>query len=396
MSSLDPFPLRTGDLPYPPLVPALTLRQLNRATLERQLLLDRREVLVTDALRRTVALQAQEPGAPYVALWSRIAGFDPADLDAAFRDGSVVKATLMRITLHAVLRDDYTRFHAAMVPNLRASRLNDRRYRDTDLTIADADELLPHLLEFVQEPRTKDEIQEMLIGHLGDRFDDRLWWAYRTFAPVVHVPADSHDWSFSLPQRFGTAPDHPPRPGTEEALQHLVLRYLEGFGPASPEDFAQFALQHRAVARSAFEALGDRLVALEGPNGATLFDLPDRTVPDGDSPAPPRLLGMWDSTLLAYSDRSRVISDEVRSEVIRRNGDVLPTVWVDGFAVGTWRATEGGIEVLPLAPIPDGAWVHLHEEAASLADAILARDGRIFSRYDHWWEKLPKQGRRVL
>ena len=63
---------------------AITARELNRATLARQLLLERAPLNVTDAVRRVVALQAQQPASPYLALWNRLAGFDPAELDNAF------------------------------------------------------------------------------------------------------------------------------------------------------------------------------------------------------------------------------------------------------------------------------------------------------------------------
>jgi Winged helix DNA-binding domain len=127
---------------------SITARRLNRATLGRQLLLRREPLDVADAVRRVVALQAQSAASPYLALWNRLAGFDPAGLDAAFADQTVVKATLMRITLHAVRAEDYPAFHNAMLSSLRASRLNDRRYTITGLTHADADRLAPQLLEF--------------------------------------------------------------------------------------------------------------------------------------------------------------------------------------------------------------------------------------------------------
>src|SRR5829696_7437061 len=116
----------------------LTARGLNRATLARQLLLERTSLDVVGAVRRVVALQAQEAASPYLALWNRVAGFDAADLDAAFAEHAVVKAALMRITLHAVAADDHARFHHAMQQTLRAARLNDRRFRATGLTPADA------------------------------------------------------------------------------------------------------------------------------------------------------------------------------------------------------------------------------------------------------------------
>ncbi|MFD9950906.1 DNA glycosylase AlkZ-like family protein, partial [Nonomuraea sp. NPDC059022] len=125
----------------------LTMRRLNRATLARQLLLRRERLPAAEGVRRVVALQAQEAASPYLALWNRLEGFDPADLDAAFATHEVVKSTLMRITLHAVHAGDYPAFHNAMVASLRAARLGDRRFTGAGLSVADADALLPHLLE---------------------------------------------------------------------------------------------------------------------------------------------------------------------------------------------------------------------------------------------------------
>jgi len=143
------------------------LLDLNRATLARQLLLGRERVPVVDAVRRLVALQAQEPASPYVALWNRMNDFDPAELDAAFRAFSVVKATLMRITLHAVAADDHAPFHDAMRPTLRAAGLHDERFRAIGLTVADADALVPQLLDFAHRPRTRAAIEAMLADRLG-------------------------------------------------------------------------------------------------------------------------------------------------------------------------------------------------------------------------------------
>ena len=143
---------------------ALTARQLNRATLGRQLLLRRERLAVVDAVRRVAALQAQEAASPYIGLWNRLADFDPADLDAAFAERTVVKASLVRITLHAVHAEDYPAFHDAMVSSLRASRLYDGRFTEAGLSIADIDALLPRLLEFLAEPHSKAEIEAMIEG----------------------------------------------------------------------------------------------------------------------------------------------------------------------------------------------------------------------------------------
>jgi Winged helix DNA-binding domain len=324
-------------------VPATTITAagLNRATLGRQLLLERGALGVEDAARRVVAIQAQQPASPYIALWNRLAGFDPADLDAAFTSRRLVKATLMRFTLHVVHASDHLALHTAMQPTLQ-SRLADPRYHGSGLRPADADGVIAELLAFASQPRTKAEAE------------------------------------------------------AEEALQTLVQRYLAGFGPASVADVAQFALVQRSRARGALQALSGILEQLAGPGGTELFDIPGALRPPADTPAPPRLLPMWDSILLAYADRSRVIPPEFRAVVTRSNGDVLPTILVDGYVAGVWRTVDDGIEVTALRPLSAAAWRGLGAEARALTAFLAGRDARAYSRYHHWWAKLPGGEARIL
>jgi hypothetical protein len=372
----------------------LTARRLNRATLGRQLLLAREPLDVAAAVRRLAALQAQEAASPYVALWNRLAGFDPADLDAAFADRKVVRATLLRITSHAVHAEDYPAFHNAMVPSLRASRLHDRRFTSSGLTIADADALLPHLLEFAAQPRGKAEVEDLLEARLGDR-NPRAWWALRTFAPLWHAPTGG-PWSFGPRPSFVATPVQLPPEDQDASIQWLLRRYLEAFGPATAADFAQFTLLTRAVARDALGALAGELERLEGPDGAELFDVPGGPLPAEDTPAPPRLLPMWDSILFAYFDRSRVIPPDYRRLVIRNNGDALPTLLVDGYVAGVWRPVEGGIEATAFHRLPEDAWTGLAAEATALTAFLAGRDPAVYRRYRHWWDKLPSTEVRVL
>jgi hypothetical protein len=369
----------------------ITSRQLNRATLARQLLLEREGADVVDAVRRVVALQVQEPASPYIALWSRLAEFDPSWLDDAFADRALVKATLMRITLHAVAGDEYTVFHQAMLPILRASRLTDRRYTSTGLTADDADAALAHVVDFATQPKTQDEIMAMLTERLGAAAEPRLWWALRTYAPLLHAPTGG-SWSFGRDKAFEAGPAVPQRTSNGQALERLIWRYLEGFGPASTRDFAQFSLQRQAEIRPALDAMADRLTMVEGPDGEQLFDIPHGVVPPDDTPAPPRLLAMWDSILLAYRDRSRVIPEEYRAAVIRRNGDVLPTVLVDGYVCGVWRYGDKGIEVRAFRTLSSEAWEGIAHEAESLGGLIATRDPATYRRYARWWMKLPDDG----
>ncbi|MEU6013215.1 winged helix DNA-binding domain-containing protein [Streptomyces sp. NPDC047515] len=375
----------------------MTVRELNRATLSRQLLLEREPLTVSDGVRRVVALQAQHPASPYLALWNRLTDFAPAELDAGFIGRSVVKATLMRITLHAVHAEDYPAFRAAMQPTLYASRLG-ARFAATGLTPADADELVPELLVFTRRPRTSAQTQAWIEERIGAEKRDGAWWGLKGYAPLHHAPTDA-PWSFGPRPSFVAAGAGPVPTGQTvdpQALRTLILRYLAGFGPASVADVAQFALVRRAPVREALRALDGAVEQLQGPDGVTLFDLPGASRPPADTPAPPRLMAMWDSILLAYADRSRVIPPAYRPLVIRRNGDVLPTLLVDGHVAGVWRPVDGRIEATAFHSLSPATWDGLAAEARSLAALLGDREAAVYSRYRHWWTKLPEAEVRLL
>ncbi|SNT27206.1 Winged helix DNA-binding domain-containing protein [Asanoa hainanensis] len=365
-----------------------TARQLNRATLDRQLLLERRSVSVAEAVRLLLAVQAQEPASPYVALWNRVAGLDAAEVDRAFADGRLVRSSLMRVTLHAVHGGDWAALHAAMTPLLRASRLADYRWLESSLTDAEALAALDHLAAFATEPRSGAEIQEMLAGRVAD--PGQMWWALRTFAPLHYRPTGG-PWSFRHPAAFVTAPavaDH------EDSVRLLVRRYLAAFGPASTSDLMAFTRLNSARVKAAVAALGSELTVHDG-----LLDVAGLTLPPEDTPAPPRLLGMWDNVLLAYADRTRVIPADYRPLVVRRNGDVLPTLLVDGYVAGVWRPAEDGtgIEASAFHPLSEDAWAGLAAEAGALSAFLADRDPTVYRRYRHWWTKgIPAAEVRVL
>ncbi|NEA99171.1 winged helix DNA-binding domain-containing protein [Streptomyces sp. SID13726] len=374
----------------------ITARELNRATLARQLLLNRERLPVGEAVRRVLALQAQQPASPYLALWNRLEGFAPADLDAAFAGRTLVKATLLRITLHAVHAEDYPMVREAMRPTLHASRLG-HRFAAAGLTPADALELEPGFLEFAVEPRSNGDLSAWLAERVGEERRDGAWWGMRAYAPLVHVPSGG-PWSFGTSPSYVAAPEGTfSREREDKALEALVLRCLEAFGPASVADVAQFATAQRARVRKALHALTDTVEQLDGPDGTILYDLPGAPRPPADTPAPPRLMAMWDSTLLAYADRGRMIPPDYRPLVIRVNGDVLPTLLVDGRVAGVWRPAEGGgVEATAFHDLTPQTWDGLAEEARSLTALLADREPRVYGRYGHWWAKLPDAETRVL
>lgn len=361
----------------------MTARALNRATLGRQLLLRREPLGVPEAVRRVVALQAQEVASPYLALWNRVSDLDPADVDAAFAGYRVVKATLMRMTLHAVHADDYPAFRAAIEPTLHATHLNGR-FTPDGLELEEAEALVRDLLELAGRPRTAEELK----GRFG-----RAWGILRSYTPLVRVPTGG-TWAFDSRVSYVAARVQPALEQESAALQVLVRRYLAGFGPASVADIAQFALVQQARVKAALRALVEvgAVMEMEGP----LFDLVGAPLPAEDTPAPPRLMAMWDQTLLAYADRARVVPPAYRKLVMRSNGDVLPTLLVDGYVAGVWRPVEGGIEATAFHSLPGEVWDALAAEAEGLTALLGDREPHVYRRYHRWWATLPGVQSRIL
>ena len=368
-------------------VAAWTREALTYETMVRQGLSLRRPVGVAEAVRSVLALQAQEPAAPYLALWNRIEGFDANDLDRALADGAIVKASLFRFTLHAVDAGDLGWARAAM-----QSRVRDAGYHDflddIGLTAERVDEILERLSTVMADPHGSADMERVLSEFVPEAGDPaRLWSALRVVGAFRNAPT-TDAWSFGRRPVFlpctVAANDEP------AATAELVRRYLTAFGPATVADLSQFTILKRSALREVVESMAD-VVTVAGPDGAQLIDV------NGGGPRPeaematlpPRLLGMWDSVLLAYADRSRVIPDEHRQHVIRRNGDVLPTVLVDGLVRGVWRASTDAIEIRALEPLDDATLNSLDEQARDLRRLLADREPAVFSRFGRWWDRLP-------
>ncbi|SDL45266.1 Winged helix DNA-binding domain-containing protein [Glycomyces sambucus] len=369
----------------------LTTRRLNRATLDRQSLLVRADTDAASAIRGAVAVQAQSPVSPYIGLWNRVAGFDPADLDAAYADRRVLRGNPVRMTLHAVAADEYRPFREATEPSLYAAKLGGRIAK-SGITGPEAAALADDLFAALfadGEVRTARECEDWLAGRLGPDTAKQVWPGIRQYAPLLRVPTGG-PWSFADTVSYAALPDQPTLrdpDAADAALATLVRRHIEGFGPVAIADVAQFAMVQRARVKQAVATLD--LELYQGPNGEVLYDLPGAALPDEDVPAPPRLMAMWDNVFLAFHDRGRTVPPDYRTTLIRNNGDVLPMLLVDGFAAGVWRTVEGGIEATAFHPLPDDVWDALAAEAKGLTALLADREPDVYRRHRHWWDKLP-------
>jgi hypothetical protein len=344
----------------------LTLRELNRATLARQLLLRRYRLPLMRAVERIAGLQAQWPPSPYIGLWSRLEGFEREALVRALPRRRVVKSTLMRGTLHIVSAEDYLQFAAA----LKQPRLEElgKRFPSADLRAA-AERALAHARG---TPRTREELVGLAEAD-EEVYEWTVWHAIKAHGDLLHVPPSGH-WRHFREGPYLPASDWLGRsPADHDAgLRHLVRRYLAAFGPATRADVASWSGLPLARLEGALTALEPELRAFRDEKGRLLLDLRIAPRPRAATPAPARLLPKWDSVLLAHSppERERVLPERYRKTVIRTNGDVLPTFLVDGFVAGLWqleRARRRATLVLePFEPLSAGARRELEDEADRL------------------------------
>jgi winged helix DNA-binding protein len=354
----------------------LTLRELNRATLARQMLLEPAgsSTTVAAVVGRLVGLQAQQASAPYVGLWTRLAGFDRDDLAKAIDDRSVVKATLMRGTLHLVTADDYPWVRRAIQPALAAAADSIATRRGGKGAFDPGEILAAGRRFFGDEPHTYAELSAMLSDLHPDVDIGSMRYTVRTHVPLVQVPTDTR-WSYPGQPRFTLAEDWLGRPvpveeHEDDDLRDLVRRYLAAFGPASVTDVQTWSGLPKLKEPIERRGLTDELVVHRDEQGRELLDLPDAPLPEADAPAPDRFLPEYDNLLLSHQKRTRVVADEHRKRVFLPGLRVSPTFLVDGFVAGTWKVEKAKgtatLVVDPFAKLPKASRDALVEQAEHL------------------------------
>lgn len=323
----------------------LTNRQLNRATLARQMLLERSDMGIVEAVEWLLGLQAQQTHDPYIGLWSRLDGFTHEALTALIVDKHLARATTMRGTLHLHSAADLIGMRELIRPVLERMWQSNFRRRFGD---NDQQKVLAAAIEVVdRKPMTAGEIGKAL----ADRFPTAEPLAMTVLLQVretmVQVPP-TRIWGSGHAPLLMRAPKYLPPTTSALDLTTLVRRYLAAYGPASVNDTQSWCGLTKLG--EIFEAIRPELVTFTAPDGRELFDLPDAPRPDADTPAPVRFLPLYENAILGYDNRRRFLAegDEKRGDFLR---DAKPGVLVDGIMSAGWAiVSKKGAAVLTVSP----------------------------------------------
>ncbi|MFD5473639.1 winged helix DNA-binding domain-containing protein [Streptomyces sp. NPDC127105] len=350
--------------------PVLGVRALNRATLDRQLLLRRAPLTAGAAVEHLVGLQAQNVRPPYYALAARLDGFAPERLSEPMAAREVVRIVTLRSTIHTHTADDCL----TLRPLVQGARERELHLFRKGLHGVDLDRLTALARDLVEaEPRTMTQLRTALGAQWPDADPQALGIAARCLLPLVQVtPRGLWDRSGQVALTtaehwLGRPTDPSPREGDHAALEAAVLRYLAAFGPASVRDMQTWAGLTRL--RPVFERLRPRLVTFQDDGGTGLFDLPDAPRPDPDTPAPPRLLPEYDNLLLSHADRSRVVPARYRGRNAQGN-QAHRTLLVDGFLAGLWKPEGDTLVVEPFGPLTRAQRQDVTAEAERMLAAL--------------------------
>ncbi|MDF3050104.1 MAG: hypothetical protein K0R87_1742 [Pseudonocardia sp.] len=340
----------------------LSVRELNRAVLARQLLLEQADLSPERAVEAVCGLQTQHAPSGYVGLWSRT-GAPRADLTAALHRATIVQGWVMRSTIHMVSAADYAPFTAAVRTARRASWLRaEKQAADLDMP-AVADAVRRHLAD---GPRTQRELVALLAV---DGFPRVAWAGVQLWVDLLRVPP-AGTWEKPRAHLFALAEQVLPDSGPvddETGRAHLVDRYLQAFGPASAADVASFTGLPLAEVRAVLARLD--LQRFRSETAVELLDLPDAPLPGPGTPAPVRFLPTWDATLLVHARRrTEMLPDAYRSRVFATTmPPSIPTFLVDGQVAGTWRYVDARVEWTPFHDLSTAARRAVDGEAERLA-----------------------------
>ncbi|MEO8424543.1 MAG: winged helix DNA-binding domain-containing protein [Actinomycetota bacterium] len=338
----------------------LTERQLNRALLARQMLLERSGLPLTKAVERMGGVQSQYAPSSYIGLWTRLAGFERGQLTRALERRTLARGTLMRSTIHIVTARDYWPLAAAIREDRRKWWLGATRHQISEREVAAVAEQVRALL--ADGPRRRKD----LVAELG--VSSTMWNGVGGWVDLLRVPP-SGTWERRSADLYGLAetwlrgaPDETPDAG----LELIVRRYLGAFGPASHKDIANWAGISPTAISPTLERM--RLRRFRDERDGELLDLPRAPLPDADVASPVRFLPTWDATLLVHARRTQILPERFRPMLFdTKTPHSSPSFLIDGQVAGTWKHDGTRVVVSPFEPLPRTARRELDEEAKQLA-----------------------------
>ena len=330
------------------------------------MLLRREKAGVVKAVEQLLALQAQIPRPPHVALWSRLQKFDRDQLLKALHARTLVRGTMMRGTLHIVSAKDFLAYRTALQPSLTAGMTSivgkgPIPSIDTLMTAGRS--------AFGRKARPFEDVRAALQSRFPDADQRLMGYAVRMQLPLVQVPLDGESWGFAADSDFALA-EHwlKTKVGPGAGAASLVLRYLAAFGPATSADI-QAWLGIRGVA-DVLVSIREKLLTFTDGRGREVFDVPKAPRPSADADAPIRFLPEYDSVILAHADRSRIIDDAHRKALVTKNLIVPATFLVDGRVAGTWKIerkrSTATLHLAPFTSIPRAAKAEVESEGEAL------------------------------
>ena len=311
---------------------ALSLRQLNRTLLARQLLLDRSPLDSLSATETLIALQSQIPNPPYIGLWTRLRQFRRRDLTSLLESRQVVRVPWLRSTLHLVAAADHQRFQAVIQPALARGLRSFFGARAKDLNID----------RLIQIAKPYLEAEQPAIGALRDKLSEQepgrdkqaMAYAVRSYLPLVQIPP-SGTWGVGTRATYTTAESWLGAPNPAD-LSSLFRRYLAAYGPATVMDFQTWA--GMTSLKSQLAPALKELTEYRDEDGKALYDLPNLPLAPAGKPAPIRFLPEYDNILIAHKDRRRILPEAQRKKVFVSAGRVLGSILIDGFVGAIWKA----------------------------------------------------------
>lgn len=310
---------------------SLSLRQLNRTLLARQLLLKRDDLDPVAATECLIALQSQIPNPPYIGLWSRLSRFERGQLSKLLESRQIVRAPWVRSTLHLVSAADHQRFQAVIQPALARGL---RSFFGKQSANFDIERLVSIARPYLESNRPSiGALRAHLQQHEPHLNKEAMAYAVRSYLPLVQIPP-SGAWGAGTRASYTTADSWLGRADPSD-LASLFRRYLAAFGPASVMDFQTWSGMTNLKSQLA-PALADFRI-YQSEDGRELFDLPDLEIVASDAPAPVRFIPEYDNILIAHRDRSRILPEAQRKKVFLSAGRVIGTVLIDGFVGATWN-----------------------------------------------------------